>query len=448
MKTDVRSFVQNPRRALFTLAWPITLGMLVQVMYNIVDTAYVGRLGPDALAALTFSFPIYFMMVAVNIGFNVGVNSLISRLIGAGHKRKAANAAMHALYVSLAVSVAFTLLGLLFVRPMFVLFGASGNVLSLGVTYMSIILAGSTCLFVSWTLGTIFSSQGDTKTATKIQVIGLVANTILEPIFIFGLGLGVAGAAIATIIAFAIGLGLGVYYLFVRKRTMIPCGLASFHYSPAMVREMFRVGLPAAAMQLMLSVYVVFINRFMVHFGTTYVAAFGLGTRMEGFAMLPFMGISIAMITLVGMFMGAKRYDLLRNFIWYSIRISVILACLMGIVFFVFPEWIFRVFTPDAQLIQVASAYMRVDVLTFPLMALGFGVARALQGMGEGVPGFVVTALRVLVVFVPVAYVFVYVLGYGYLSVVWAMVFAGVLANIVGVVWLQRRLARLPKALS
>jgi putative MATE family efflux protein len=444
---QVSQFVKDPKKALFTLSWPIVVGMLVQVSYNIVDTAWVGRLGANAIAALTFAFPLFFVMIAVSTGLTAGVNSLISRLVGANKIRQAENAAVHACYLSVIAAIVITFLGLLFLRPMFELFGAASDVLLLGINYMRIIFFGTVLMFLGWTLTSVFSAQGDTKTPMKIQVVGLVANIILDPIFIFPLKFGVAGAAIATVISFGLSVALGIYYMFFRDKALVKVNFKAFRYSGSIIAETFKVGFPAMLMQLLIAFYVVIINRFMAHFGTNYVAAFGLGSRLESVASLPFVGISFAMLTLVGMFYGAKKYAALKCFIWYGIKISVAVSSALGLIFFLIPEILFRLFTSDPLLIGLASAYMRIDVFTFPLMAVGFALSRILQGMGDGIPGLVVTLTRVLFVFVPVGYAFVYLLGYDYLSVAVAMVISGVVSNLIGLVWLRQKLRKCkPKA--
>ncbi|MFH1511028.1 MAG: MATE family efflux transporter [Candidatus Woesearchaeota archaeon] len=436
----VEQFIRNPKKALWTLAWPIIVGMLVQVSYNIIDTAWVGRLGAESIAALAFSFPIFFVMIAVVNGVNIGTNSLISRLVGANKIARAKNAAVHAFIASTVISVIFTVLGLVFLRSLFVLFGASADVLPLGISYMRILLFGASFVFLSFTFSAIFSSQGDTKTPMKVQIVGLIINMVLDPIFIFGFGLGVAGAAVATVISFGIAFLLGLYYMFRKNHLLVQISFREFRFSKTILAEISKVGFPATVMQLMISFYVVLINRFMAHFGTQFVAAEGLVFRLESVATMVPMAISIAMLTLVGMFVGAKKYLSLKKFIWYGLRVNVIITSVMAVIFFAIPELLFRVFTSDATLLRLASNIMRINVLTFPMMALGFGIARIMQGMGQGLPGLVITLTRVFLVFVPLSYLFVYGLSYGYLSVVVAMVIAGAVSAAIGLLWLKKKL--------
>ncbi|MFH0979117.1 MAG: MATE family efflux transporter [Candidatus Woesearchaeota archaeon] len=439
----VSDLTTNPRKALLILSWPIVVSMLIQVMYNIVDTAFVGRLGSDAIAALTFAFPLFILMVAITSGLGAGYNALISRFVGSKKVKSAQNAALHALLISIVASIIFAFLGLIFLRPLFMFFGAKGNVLELGIAFMSIIFAFSPLMFVSYAITSFFTAVGDTKTSMKIQVTSLVVNIILDPILIFGLHLGVRGAALATAAAYLVSLGLGIYFSYCKsckEKNLVRLRVASWSFSPSILKSIFIVGFPATLMNFILSVYVVIINMFMSHFGTDYVAAFGLGSRLESLAVLPFVGVSFSMLTLVAMFIGAKKHKELKNFVWYGIRISVILSSAIGVVFFFLSGFFFRIFTSDPVLISLSTAYMRIDVLTFPLMAIGFTVARIIQAMGDGFAGLVVTLTRVLFVFVPVSYFFVFVLGYGFLSVAFSMVIGGIVSNIVGLIWLRKKM--------
>ena len=212
-KNRVDEFIKRPNKALFTLATPMLIGMLVQTTYNLVDTAFVGRLGTNSIAALTFAFPVFMIIWSLNSGIGVGMSSLISRLLGAKKRKEAENAAMHGLLSSVMLAVVLFFGGIWLLPTLFNLFGATGEVLTLSTNYMTIIFFGMIFMFLNFAIYNIFASQGDTKTPMKIQVTALVINIILDPIFIYILGYGVAGAAIATVLAFMIAFAMGLYYI-------------------------------------------------------------------------------------------------------------------------------------------------------------------------------------------------------------------------------------------
>ena len=439
-KNRVDEFIKNPKKALFTLALPMIIAMLVQVMYNIVDTAFVGRLGADAIAALTFSFPLFFVLISLNSGIGTGMVSRISRYLGAKNKEEAENTAMHGLLISIAAALLIFILGTLTLKPLFVIFGATPSVIALGTGYMSIILIGVFFMFPSFMINGIFSAQGDTKTPMKVQISALILNIILDPIFIYVLGYGVKGAAIATSIAFFFALILNIYYL--NKKSYLKIRLSCFKFSFNIIKEIFKVGAPASMTMLLMSFYMMFLNRFMAHFGTDFVAAFGIASRLESVAVMPLVAMAMSLLTLIGMFYGAKRFDLVKSISWYGIKISILFTSAIGFLFFLFP-WIFlRIFTPDTTLLSIGSAYLRIEVFTFPLMAVSFNIARIMQGMGFGLPGFIINLVRIFFVAVPLAYIFVYILGFGYLSIAVAMVLGGIASNVVGIAWLKVKLKK------
>jgi len=444
IKNRVDEFIANPRRALFVLAAPVAIAMFVQTMYNIVDTAFVGRLGSASIAALTFAFPIFFILISLNSGLGVGINSIISRFLGAKNKEAAENAATHGIIMTAVFAIAVYILGRLTIRPLYSLFGATQDVRALSMSYMTIILLAVFFMFPAYAMNTIFAAQGDTRTPMLVQTFGFVLNAILDPIFIYPLRFGVRGAAIATDIAIAVTLLVYIYFL--RKRSYLRVRFRYFRFSFDLCREICRVGAPASLMMLTMSVYVMFLNRFMAHFGTDYVASFGLATRLESFVSLPIFALSISLLTLVGMFYGAKRYDLVKAISWYGIKNGVLAAGAVGVLFYAFPIVFLKIFTQDRLILMIGSAYLRVDVLTFPTMAIAMILSRVLQGMGFGFPGFFINAIRIFFVAVPLAYVFVFVLGYGFISIAWAMVAGGVTASLLAFWWMALKFKALSSA--
>jgi len=439
-KNRVDEFLVNPKKALFTLAIPTIAGMFVQIMYNIADTAFVGRLGADAIAALTFSFPLFFILISVNSGIGVGMSSLISRLLGAKNKDEAENVAMHGLLISISMAIVISVVGILTLGHVFRGFGASETVVPLAVDFMSIILFAIVFMFVSFIINSLFAAQGDTKTPMKMQITSLVVNIILEPIFIYVLGLGVKGAALGTLVAFVVSLSIGIY--FIRKKSYLRLRWSAFKFTPRIIKEIYSVGGAATLMMLLISIYTMFINRFMSHYGTEYVASFGIVVRLESVATMPVMALSMALVTLVGMFYGAKRFDLLKDIIHYSMKMGVLFTSTVGALFFLMPYPFLRIFTPDANLLSLGSAYMRIEVFTFPLMIISMLVSRAMQGMGFGLPGLILNLIRVIIVAIPAAYIFVYVLGYGYMSICVAAILGGIASNIVAFIWLHIKLRK------
>jgi putative MATE family efflux protein len=434
----LKAFIRDPRKALFTLAWPVMFGMLVQALYNVVDTAYVGRLGHESIAALTFAFPIFFILIALNSGISVGVNSRIARFIGEKKRRAAENTATHGILLSIVLAFAVFIFGFIFLDDLFMVFGADASVLSISMDYMSIILGGVFFMFPAFVIASIFAGEGDTRTPMIMQVVGLVLNIILDPIFIYTLGLGVQGAAIATVISLFAGFLVALYYL--ETRSTLKVSMNVFRFSRSIVFDVFRVGAPAAAMMLFMSFYVIFLNRVMAHFGTMHVAAFGIAMRLDGLAFMPIAGFAMAALTLVGMFYGAKRYDLMEGIIWFTVKVGAGFTFLICSFLFFWPSLFLRIFTSDPELIAIGAPYIRIVVFMVPFAAVGMVISRAMQGMGVGLPGFVINLIRTFLVSVPLAYVLVFIFGSGYLAVPLSMFIGAFVGALVALVWIVLKL--------
>jgi putative MATE family efflux protein len=437
-KSRLSEFIKSPKRSLIILSIPVIIAALVETLYTLVDAIFVGRLGPEALAAITFAWPFFFLLVALSLGLNAGMSSRIARFLGEKNKKQAENTALHGLLLAFLASIFVAAIGIPLLGFLFRLSGASGNVLQMSISYMFIILLGVIFMFLSYAVNSIFAAQGDTKTAMKIDVYSLALNIVLAPVFIFVFHWGIRGAALATFASVLFAFVQSLYFL--RKKSYLNLRLKSFKFSNRILREIIAVGIPSTLMMLTISFYVFFLNRAMIHYSVAHVAAFGVVSRLESIATLPVFGLSVGALTMVGMFYGAKKYRLVKEISWYAIELSAILSSLIGVIFFIFPSLFLRIFTPDLSIINVGVPYMRLDVFTFPLMATTMIVARIMQGLGLGLPGLVINLVRVFAVAVPLAYLFVFTLGYGYLSIAIAMIIGGTSATVIGSVWLMRKL--------
>jgi len=441
LEKRVDEFIKNPKKALWKIALPIVVIFFVQNMYNIIDTAFVGRLGADAIAALTFSFPIFFILIAIGTGLGVGTNSRIARFLGAKDIKKAENTAMHGLILSVVLGLVIFISVFFFLEPLFHIFGASNQVIKLGIDYMSIILIGLFFMLPSSVMSNIFIAQGDTKTPMKVDVSALILNIILDPIFIYGLKLGVRGAAIATLCSWIFA---SIFYSYnLHKKSHLHIRKKSFNFSFKLIKGIIYVGFPASLTMLLISVYVGFINKIVASFGTDYVAGLGIAWRLENAAVMPTVALSLSVLTLVGMYYGAKRYDLVKYITYYVLKVTIAYISIVGLIFFIIPKILLRIFTSDPILLGIATTYIRVIVFAFPFMEMIFTSNRAMQGMGDGLPSVITNIFRIFVIAVPLAYVFVFVLGYGFVSVAFAMLIGGVVGSMVSFIWLRIKLRKL-----
>ncbi|MFA6089454.1 MAG: MATE family efflux transporter [Candidatus Woesearchaeota archaeon] len=436
VKSRLKEFINSPYKSLFAISLPIMAAGIVETLYNIVDTVYVGRLGPEALAAITFSWPIFFFLVSVSIGLNAGISSRLSRYIGEKNHKQARNTMMHGLILSILLGILITICGLLSVKSLFIVSGATGAVLEMATEYIFLLLLGTVFLLVSYAITGIFSAQGDTKTAMKIDISSLALNIILAPIFMFVLHMGIRGAALATVVAYLFALILCVYY--VRKTKYLRFSMKYFKFSKVILKDIVMIGFFSSVMMIIISCTAIFLNRVMITFGTNNVAALGMIGRLESLVYLPVYGLSVGAMTLAGMFYGAKRYDILKKTTFKAVQIAVLISGFVSLIIFIFPEFFMRWFTNDPLVIAAAVPYVRLDVIALPFIAITMILSRSMQAMGFGFPGLLIALIRSLFIAVPLAYIFVFFLHFGYLSIAVAMIIASVFSAIINIIWFKR----------
>lgn len=447
-KSRVAEFIANPRKAVWTLSLPVMAGMAIQTLYNIVDMVFVGRLGGDAVAALTFNMPIVFFAMGITFGLGTGATSVIARFIGADDKSSADNAAEHALLIGLGVGVAIVAAALVFKVQIFALLGAEGNVLTLAIQYFEIVILGFLFQILSTTCRSIMSGEGDTRTPLALQGSGTLLNIALDPIFIFSLDMGVRGAAVATVVSQALVFLAFVGYIFVRKGTYVEFRFGDFSPSMRVIKDILRVGLPASASMVIMSVGGMFYNRIVSDFGAQAVAGLGIGGRMDAVFFLPVFALSTSQITLAGMFMGAKRVDLIRDTVKYTVVRAVGFSIAIGMLFWVFAPQLAGWFTEDPVIIDIAVGYVRVICWAFPFIAVGVISGRVFQGLGSGMPGLLLTSLRVVLISVPLAWSLTHFFGYGLRAVWIAFALSGFFTSALAVVWIHLRLRRVEAELA
>ena len=427
--------MRDPRRGLFKLGLPIMVGMLAHTLFNIVDTIFVGRLGAEAIASVTIAFPIAFIIIAIGSGVGIGATSLVARLIGAKRKRMADSAAENAIILSVIISVIITAAGIVTSRPLFVLMGVTGNVLEMSVAYINIIFSGMIFMLPMMIMASILRGEGNAKTPMKIMTTIAILNAIFDPVFIFFFGYGVPGAAMASVLARFIGAMVMFYIFFIKKSTYVTLSFRKFRVDWKMVKDIFGVGVPASLSQISMSVGMLILNVFLIAMGSVYVAAFGLGLRIDMLVLLPTIGISAGLITMVGMYVGAKDYERARWITKYAMKISTVIMGLAGLLFFFIAEYLMMIFTSDPQVIMSGAEYLRIVVISYPFAAIGITIYSSFQGAGKGVPALVLTLLRVILISVPIAYVLAFVYGFGATGVWIGIALASIISAIVGLIW-------------
>ena len=433
----LEGFIDNPSKALWTLAFPIMAGMGIHTLYTIVDMIFIGRLGGDAIAAVAFNMPLFFLVLGLSFGVGSGVTASIARFIGAKDKVNADNTAEHAVALGLIISIILTTFGLIYGEGLLQRLGATESVLPLSWDYLKVSLIGLPFMVFSTFFRSILSGEGDMKLPMAVAGLGTILNIILDPIFIFTLGYGVGGAAMASAISQLIVFLIFVYMLFVKEHAYIRFRMRDFSPSLFIIKDIIRVGLPASMSMIIMAFGQLVFNRILVRFSTDAVAAYQVGGRMDMVIFLPIMAIASALTTLVGMFFGAKEIEKIKFIAKYGIIRSMMVTGVLSIILYIFAPLIVKIFTLDVGIQSIAVTYLRFICLIYPLIAIGMTVGRILQGLGKGLPMLVITSIRILALSAPLALYFIMVLNKSIEWVWYAMIISTIVSVAISLIWLK-----------
>lgn len=366
------------------LAIPASVGFLFNTLYNVVDTFWAGRYSTDGLAALSLSFPIFFLMIAMGMGFATGATALMGHALGSDDRRGAARIASQSLVLSLLAAIFIMVVGYLSVPSLFRLLGASDAYLRICLDYMFVILAGTPVLLQVHMCNAILNAQGDMTSFRNYLIVATLANIVLDPWFMFGgLGLpemGMRGVAAATILV-QVG---GLLYLL---RQALATGLlrrdAGAGYWPdrQILAAITGQGIPASANLMTVALGIFVITYFLSHFGQEVVAAYGVATRIEQLVLLPTIGLNTATLALAAQNGGALKFDRVRQAVRQALTYgAVIVAC--GLLLLLFAaEFLMQLFTDDPAVVATGAHYLRIAAFIQYAYVLLFVNTSTLQGL-------------------------------------------------------------------
>jgi putative MATE family efflux protein len=442
-ESRLSAFLDNPPRALWTLAVPIMIGMGIQTLYSLVDMIFIGRLGGVSIAAVAFNMPLFFLVLGLTMGLGTGVTSAIARHIGAQDKVNADNTAEHSIMLGAIISSVLATIGLVYGPEILTFLGATDTLLHLAWSYLQVICIGLPFMVFSAFFRSILAGEGDMKLPMMVAGIGTVLNIILDPIFIFTLGLGVRGAAVATVISQAVVFLVFVYMLFIKEHAYITFRMRDFSFSFRIVRDIIQVGLPASVSMLIMSIGQAVFNRILISYSSATVAAYQIGGRIDMMIFLPIMSIGASLTTLVGMFFGAREFAKMKSIVKYGMGRAVGVTLVGSTLVFLSAPVIVELFTRDPNIQATTVTYLRLITLVYPLIAVGMTSGRVLQGLGKGVPVLVITTVRVLGVSAPLATFFTYVMHKPTEYVWYSMMTSTVVAFTIALTWIRRTFRRL-----
>jgi putative MATE family efflux protein len=430
------------------LAIPAGTGFFFNTMFNVVDTWYGGQLSTTALAAMSLSFPVFFLILAFGSGVSTGATALIGNALGRKNHDEAKLYLTQSLSFALLHALLLTTAGLILAPQIFMLMGATGEYLAHALSYMNVIFAGSTFFLLNFVMNAILNSHGNTRAYRNFLIGGFFLNLALDPWFMYGgaglPALGLAGIALATVFVQC----LGVFYLFsqLSKTGSMP----SFHLRDlrprwSYFRELFRQGFPATMNMMTVSLGIFIITWFIGRFGEQAVAAYGIGTRIEQIALLPVMGLNISTLALTAQNFGAERIDRIRETLRVSLRYGVMLALSGTLGALLFSRQLMGFFTADRAVIETGVSFLAVEAYVLPAYVFLYISISTMQGIKMPLFGLIIGLYRQIVGPAAVFYLFTTVLGMGLVGVWWGIFGITWSAALVVIVYVSRVLAALER---
>lgn len=409
----------NIKRLILTMSAPIVVSMMVQSLYNVVDSIFVAQISEEAITAVSMAFPFQQLMMSVGIGTAIGVNSLLARNLGAKQFSQVNKIANNGLLLAFLSFIAFFMMGLLLSDKLITIQTDNQEIISHGPVYLRICLMGSLGIFTHLMFERLLQATGKTMYTMIAQISGALMNIILDPIMIFGWfgmpAMGLAGAALATVISQYIG-ALVVAYLCIRKEKDIDIGFRYMKPDFKIIRDIYAVGIPSIIMISISSVTIFSMNQILAKFSITAVALLGIYFKLQSFIFMPVFGLNNGIIPIVGYNYGAGNKERMRETIFLGMRYAVTIMLIGTLIMMVFPDKLLGMFNASEQMMDIGRVAFRIICISFPFAAISIISIGVFQAIGKGTLSMIISIIRQLVVLVPLAYLFSLT---GNLSMVW-----------------------------
>ena len=420
MRTENKMGVMPVRRLILTMSTPMMFSMLVQALYNIVDSIFVSRIDEAALTAVTLAFPMQNFMIAVTGGTGVGINALLSRSLGEKNYERADQAACTGIILNIIHYLIFLFIGIFLAGPFIRTQSSDPLIIGYGETYLRIVCILSIGVFFQITMERLLQSTGRTFYSMLSQVTGVLINLVMDPALIFGLGpfpaLGVAGAAYATIFGQIAASCLGVW-LNVNKNDDIRLSVAKIlHPDRQAAAEIYAVGIPSILMMSIGSVMTYAMNRILIAFSSTATAVFGVYFKLQSFVFMPVFGLNNGVIPVLAYNFGAKSRERIRQTLVFSLELALGIMIGGAAVFELFPAALLSLFAASDDMRAIGIPALRIIALSFPVAGICIVLGSVFQAFSRSVFSLIVSIGRQLVALIPAAYLLA---ATGILSNVW-----------------------------
>lgn len=440
MEKNKMGYVPIPK-LITTMSLPIIFSMLIQALYNVVDSIFVSRISEDALTAISLAFPMQLIVIAAFVGLGIGINSAISRKLGEKDHKTAVQIAEHGVVIAFVLYFFVALLGAFVIKYLFLGFsigsftfnGFTDNqtIINYSVTYTQIVMVFSFGSILNQAGRSVFQGTGEMIKPMVAQLIGAITNIILDAILIFGLlgfpALGVKGAAIATVIAQIIAMVYIWIQLFSGK-SIITLKLKEFKLNVKIIKEIIVVGIPSAIMQGLGSIMLFSMNFILSRFGDAAIAVMGVYFKVQSMVFMPIFGLSVGTMSVIGFNYGAKDKKRMKAAIKFSTIAAVSFMTLCLFIFQLFPVQLLNMFNASSEMIDIGVNAFRTISLIFPLIAVTIIFSSSFQAFGKAYFSLLVSIVRQLLVLIPTAFILA---GFSNINLVW---FAFVIAEFIGII--------------
>ena len=392
---------------LVKLSVPMMISMLVQALYNVVDSVFVSWVSEEALTAVSLAFSLQNMMIAVGVGTGVGVNAMLSKSLGEKNQKRANATAENGIFLSACSFLVFLVIGLTCIKPYFYAQTSDDAIALQGIRYLSVCCIFSLGLFTQTMGEKLLAATGRTQLSMISQLVGAVVNIILDPIFIFGYCgqalSGTTGAAVATVIGQFCGAGMTLYFN-TRKNPDIQLDFKGFRPSAKAIGRIYTVGLPSIAMQCVGSLMTFGMNLILMAFSSTAVAVFGVYFKLQSFVFMPIFGLNNGMVPIISYNYGARRPERVRKTIRLAVCYAEGIMVLGSCIFEFFPGQVLGLFSASQAMLTIGIPAMRIICLHFLLAGTSIVLSSVFQALGNGLFSLIVSVCRQLFVLLPAAW--------------------------------------------
>lgn len=428
-------------RAILLLSIPMVLEMMMESIFAVVDIFFVSQLGADAVATVGITESLITLIYAIAIGFSMATTAVISRRVGEKDIEGASRSSVQAILIGVIVSIPISLIGIFFAPELLNLMGAESNIIENLSSYTAIMIGGNVVIMLLFIMNAIFRGAGDAAISMRVLWIANAINIVLDPLLIFGIWifpeLGVKGAAVAT----TIGRGIGVLYQFYclsGDGTRIKILKKHIKVEWAIMKKMIRISLGGIFQWFIATSSWIGLVKILASFGSVTVAGYTIAIRILVFSILPSWGMSNAAATLVGQNLGANKPDRAEKSVWMAAIVNMIFLGFVGIIFYSFSEFLVKIFTDDAQIVEIGAQCLRIISYGYLAYAIGMVVTQSFNGAGDTMTPTFINVLCFWMVEIPLAYLLAIEFDWKQDGVFYSIVVAEALLGVVGFILFKR----------